>query len=137
MRFVVLQGHPWGYKTDSLKDEFCKVVDDLKDKGVTFTHFRDYDKMIKGYSTDQTPPSVPTELKAIREDDNVKLTWDASLDKESGVDCYKIYRDGVCIDLSASTSYLDPIRGKHKYWVAGVNNNDIVSGKSAIVKCVK
>jgi hypothetical protein len=137
MRFVVLQGHPWGYKTDSLKDEFCKVVDDLKAKGVTFTHFRDYDKMVKGYSTDQTPPSVPTELKSTKEGDKVKLSWTASSDKESGVDCYKIYRDGVCIDLSASTTYSDAISGKHKYQVCAVNNNDIVSEKSAKVTSAK
>lgn len=133
MRFVVLQGHPWGYKTDSLKDEFCKVVDDLKAKGVTFTHFRDYDKMVKGYSTDQTPPSVPIELKAVREGDSVKLTWNSSMDNESGVDCYKIYRDGVCVELSASTSYTDEFKGKHKYQVSAVNNNDLISAKSSKV----
>jgi hypothetical protein len=137
MRFVVLQGHPWGYRTDSLKDEFCKVVDDLKAKGVIFTHFRDYDKMVKGYSTDQTPPSVPAKLKATREGDKVKLSWNASTDKESGVDCYKIYRDGVCIDLSATTSYLDAINGKHKYQVRAVNNNDLDSKKSATVTSKK
>jgi hypothetical protein len=131
LRFVVLQGHPWGYKSDTLKNEFIKVIDDLKAKGVTFTHFRDYDKMVKGYSTDHTPPSVPTELKAVREGDKVKLTWNASVDNESGVDCYKIYRDGVCVELSATTSYADAVNGKHNYQVSAVNNNDLVSEKSS------
>ncbi len=133
LRFVVLQGHPWGYKSDTLKNEFIKIIDDLKAKGVTFTHFRDYDKIVKGYSTDQTPPSVPADLKAVREGENVKLSWNASVDNESGVDCYKIYRDGICIDLSASTSYSDVVKGKHKYQVCAVNNNDLDSKKSSVV----
>ena len=135
LRFVVLQGHPWGYRTDSLKNEFCKVIDDLKSKGVIFTHFRDYDLMVKGYSSDKTPPSVPKGLKVNSIDDShIKLTWKASTDDQSGVDCYKIYRDGVCIDLSASTSFTDIITSSHKYQVSAVNNNDLVSGKSAIIK---
>ncbi len=137
LRFVVLQGHPWGYRTDSLKNEFLRVIDDLKAKGVTFTHFRDYDKMVKGYSEDHTPPSVPTGLKAVREGDKGKLSWNPSEDNESGVDCYKIYRDGVCIDLSASASYEDAVNGRHKYQVRAVNNNDLDSGKSAAVTLTK
>ena len=134
LRFVVLQGHPWGYRTDSLKDEFLKVVDALKVKGVTFTHFRDYDKIVKGYSTDKTAPSVPGNLKANKVDgSHVNLSWTASKDAESGVDCYKIYRDGICIELSATTSFTDEITGSHKYQVSAVNNNDLVSVKTAVV----
>jgi hypothetical protein len=134
LRFVVLQGHPWGYRTDSLKDEFLKVIDDLKAKGVIFTHFRDYDKMIKGYSTDKTAPSVPGNLKASKADgSHVKLSWTASKDAESGVDCYKIYRDGICIELSATTSFTDDINGSHKYQVSAVNNNDLVSAKTEVI----
>ena len=89
--------------------------------------------MIKGYSTDKTPPSVPAGLRAEKTDDaHVKLTWKASADKESGVDCYKIYRDGVCINLSATPSYTDEISGSHQYQVSAVNNNDLVSDKSAV-----
>lgn len=131
--YVVIQGHAWGYRTDSLRNEFSMVVDDLKAKGVTFTHFREYDKMMKGYSTDKTPPTVPAGLRASRIDDSqVKLTWSASKDAESGVDCYKIYRDGMCIDLSATSSFTDKISGAHKYQVSAVNNNDLVSKKSEV-----
>jgi hypothetical protein len=129
--YVVIQGHAWGYRTDSLRNEFSKVVDDLKAKGVTFTHFNDYRKMIKGYSTDKTPPTVPSSLRATRIDDTqVKLNWNASKDSESRVDCYKIYRDEICIDLSATTSFIDKETGAHKYEVCAVNNNDLVSAKS-------
>jgi hypothetical protein len=131
--YVVIQGHAWGYRTDSLRNEFSKVVDDLKSKGVTFTHFRAYDRMMKGYSTDKTPPSVPSGLRTQKQDDtHVKLSWKASSDKESGVDCYKIYRDGVCINLSSVPTYTDEISGTHQYQVRAVNNNDLVSDKSTI-----
>ena len=133
-RYVVLQGHGWGYRNDTLKNELKKVLDELKSKGVTFTHFREYDRIVKGYSKDNTPPSVPSQLKATRKGDQVKLSWKASVDNESGVDCYKIYRDGVCIDLSATTSYEDIISGKHNYQIRAVNNNDLVSAKSSIAK---
>jgi len=141
--YVVIQGHAWGYRTDSLRNEFSKVVDDLKSKGVTFTHFRAYDKMIKGYDKDKTPPSVPAGLKAGRWEVSydgtkadvsyLKLTWEASKDAESGVDCYKIYRDGMCINLSTTPDYTDKISGSHQYQVSAVNNNDLVSKKSAVV----
>ncbi len=139
--YVVIQGHAWGYRTDSLRNEFSKIVDDLKSKGVTFTHFRAYDRMIKGYDKDKTPPSVPAGLKAVRWDTGkdskadasfIYLTWEASKDAESGVDCYKIYRDGMCINLSATPDYKDKISGSHQYQVSAVNNNDLVSGKSAV-----
>ena len=136
--YVVVQGHAWGYRTDSLRNEFSKVVDDLKSKGVTFTHFRAYDRMIKGYSTDQTAPTTPTGLKAVKQDDShVKLTWKASSDPQSGVDCYKIYRDGICINLSAVNSYIDEISGSHQYQVSAVNNNDLVSKKSTALTSSK
>ncbi len=134
LAYVVLQGHAWGYRTDSLRNEFSRIVDDLKSKGVTFTHFRAYDRMIKGHSTDHTPPSVPAGLRAEKTDDShVRLSWKASSDKESGVDCYKIYRDGMCINLSASPTYTDEIGGSHQYQVRAVNNNDLISDKSKIV----
>ncbi len=133
--YVSLQGHPWGYRTDSLQTEFTKIVDDLIAKGVTFTHYSVYNRIIKGYSTDNTPPSVPQGLKASRTDDNhVSLKWEASSDDQSGVDCYKIYRDGICIDLSAVPSFSDSVKGSHTYQVAAVNNNDLVSAKSSAIK---
>jgi hypothetical protein len=133
LAYVVIQGHAWGYRTDSLRNEFSKVVDDLKSKGVTFTHFRAYDRMIKGYDSDKIPPTVPARLRAKKMDDShIKLKWKASKDKESGVDCYKIYRDGICINLSSTPEYTDEISGPHQYQVSAVNNNDLVSAKSAI-----
>ena len=132
--YVVLQGHPWGYTSETLQNEFIKVIDDLKTKGVIFTHFREYDRMVKGYLSDRTPPSTPSNLKGIRQGNKIHLTWNASKDKQSGVDCYKIYRNDICIGLSASNSFTDEVSGNHKYTIRAVNNNDMVSKKSGIVK---
>lgn len=132
LSYVVLQGHPWGYNTDSRKTELADIIDDLLAKGFTFTHLSDYYRLVKGYSTDTTPPSVPQRLKASRtEESYVSLSWKASMDSESGIDCYKIYRDGICIDLSATPSYIDKVSGNHTYQVSAVNRNDMVSAKSA------
>jgi hypothetical protein len=132
MSYIVIQGHPWGYRTDSLRNEFIRIVDDLKSKGVTFTHFNDYYRIMKGYSSDMTAPSVPKKLKASRTGDvKVNLRWKASTDSGSGIDCYKIYRDGICIDLSATNSYIDQVSGVHTYHVRAVNRNDLVSQKSS------
>ena len=129
--YVVIQGHAWGYRSDSLRNEFTRIVDDLIARGVTFTHFNDYNRMIKGYSTDLTAPSVPTGLLITRPDNtHISLKWNASVDTESGIDCYKIYRDGICIDLSATTTYTDVVTGSHSYEVAAVNRNDLVSARS-------
>jgi hypothetical protein len=131
--YVVVQGHAWGYRTDSLRNEFSKVVDDLKSKGVIFTHFRKYNNMVKGYDKDKTAPTTPSALKAVKQDNNhIHLTWNASSDPQSGVDCYKIYRDGICVNLSSTNSYTDEIEGNHQYQVSAVNNNDLVSKKSNI-----
>lgn len=132
LSYIVLQGHPWGYTTDSLRGNLTEIADDLLSKGFTFTHLTDYRRMIKGYSMDTTPPSVPLGLNVSRTDDmHVSLSWDPSVDAESGVDCYKIYRDGVCMDLSKASDYTDRISDSHNYQVAAVNNNDLVSERSA------
>ena len=131
LSYIVLQGHPWGYTSDSLKSNLIEIADDLLGKGFTFTHLSDYRHMLKGYSADSTAPTVPTNLKTKRIDDvQVRLSWDPSEDAESGVDCYKIYRDGICIDLSATTGYTDHVSGSHNYKLAAVNRNDLVSERS-------
>lgn len=131
LSYIVLQGHPWGYTTDSLQANLIEIADDLLRKGFSFTHVSDYRRMLKEYSADSTAPSGPTVLKTNRiDDDHVDLSWDPSVDAESGVDCYKIYRDGICIDLSISTDYTDRVPGSHNYQVAAVNNNDLVSKRS-------
>ena len=135
LSYIVLNGHPAAFTTDSKKNDLKKIADDLLTKGFTFSHLTDYRLMLEGHSTDKTAPSVPQGLKASRVDNmHVTLNWDTSEDTESGVDCYKIYRDGVCINLSATPSYTDKIAGAHNYQIAAVNKNNLVSAKSLVCK---
>jgi uncharacterized lipoprotein YddW (UPF0748 family) len=54
-----------------------------------------------------TPPSVPTGLTANAVSVNqINLSWNASTDN-IGVAGYKIYRNGVCVGSSSTTSYSD------------------------------
>jgi hypothetical protein len=55
---------------------------------------------------DTTPPSAPSNLKAIAGDGKVDLNWTASTDNV-GVDHYAVYRDGNRIASPTSSSYSD------------------------------
>lgn len=56
---------------------------------------------------DTEPPTVPTDLAAFAQSQtSVKLTWTASTDN-TGVAGYRIYRDGLLIGTSTTTSYSD------------------------------
>lgn len=56
--------------------------------------------------TDSVAPSVPTNVTATVQNGAVKVNWTASTDNV-GVTGYEVYRDGVKIGTSASTSYTD------------------------------
>ncbi|MHC4692181.1 MAG: hypothetical protein ACYS67_05520, partial [Planctomycetota bacterium] len=57
---------------------------------------------------DTTPPSTPQNLSATPiSEHQIDLSWDASIDTESGISHYNIYRDGNPIGQSSSTSYSD------------------------------
>jgi hypothetical protein len=57
-------------------------------------------------TTDTTPPSVPTGLKATPSATSVALSWTASTDNV-GVKGYRVLRDGVRIATVATPSYVD------------------------------
>jgi chitodextrinase len=68
-----------------------------------FTSFTAYDTP----SGDTTTPSVPSGLSAVATSaSQINLSWTASTDNV-GVTGYRIYRDGVQVGVSASTSYSD------------------------------
>ena len=55
---------------------------------------------------DVTPPTVPTGLAAAAVGSNqVNLTWNASSDSGTGVAGYRIFRNGVAVGTSTTTSY--------------------------------
>jgi len=68
------------------------------DSGTTACH---------GATSDTTPPAAPANLTAMASSPTqVNLTWSASSD-DVGVTGYKVYRNGVFLASSATTSYSD------------------------------
>jgi chitodextrinase len=55
---------------------------------------------------DTSPPTAPTNLTATLSGGTVKLTWDGSSDNVA-VTGYTVYRGGVAVAISTSTSYTD------------------------------
>ena len=85
---------------------------------------------------DTTPPSRPANLVGrIESTTAVALAWSASTDAESGLDHYRIYRDGQLVGTSVVTRFTDafsvvsptPIR----YRVSAVNG-DGVEGETSV-----
>lgn len=58
-------------------------------------------------SSDNQPPTAPTGLSATAKRTQIQLTWLASADN-IGIDKYSVWRDGVHIGDSSTTSYNDP-----------------------------
>ncbi len=60
-----------------------------------------------GLSSDSQPPTAPDSLVAASDGStSITLNWQAASDN-TGVQGYRIYRDGACIDSSASLTYID------------------------------
>jgi len=87
-------------------------------------------------SIDRTPPTVPPNLAAeVRVDPiTIALTWDASVDAETHVDHYVVYRDGELLGTTPSASYDDAgvaTAVGYSYQVAAVNRDGYPSDLSA------
>ncbi len=85
---------------------------------------------------DGTPPTVPTGLTASASScDTIVLSWTASTDSGgSGLAGYRIYRSGVQIGTTASTTYSDSGRTAsttYSYTVAAYDNATNVSAQSS------
>jgi fibronectin type 3 domain-containing protein len=81
---------------------------------------------------DVEPPTVPTNLTAMVEDEGVQLEWDASTDNV-GLVPYRVLRDGIQIGTSNTTEIFDPFAsgGAHTYVVYAVDEAGNESGPSA------
>jgi len=85
---------------------------------------------IKFSFADVTSPTVPTNLTATAASETqADLTWTASTDN-IGVTGYKIYRDGVQIGTSATTSYSDTTCVKATRYVYEVSAYDAAGNES-------
>jgi hypothetical protein len=86
---------------------------------------------------DTTPPTLPQALKAtVSSESEAVLTWQASVDEESGISKYLIYRNGVLVGQSPSTSYTDiglEESTTYTYQVSALNGAGLESAKSAPV----
>jgi len=84
---------------------------------------------------DTTPPTIPQNLRGtLVGATQVNLTWDASTDPDSGVSHYTIYRDGVEIGTSTTTTFNNsvlPAAATFTYEVTANNAEGVESTKSA------
>ena len=88
--------------------------------------------------SDPTGPSVPANFSAaLVSSTEVRLSWDASTDAESGVDRYVIFRDGAAYGTSTTTSFTDNSgiapRSRHTYAVSAANSSGLESARSAAI----
>ena len=79
---------------------------------------------------DTTPPTQPTGLVGRIEDaTTVALAWASSSDTESGIDHYRIYRDGQVVGTSVVTRFTGDLQFSstqpNRYRVAAVNGDGI------------
>ncbi len=84
---------------------------------------------------DTTPPSVPAALVGrIESATTAALAWSASVDAESGVDHYRIYRDGQVVGTSVVTRFADTLQFSStapiRYQVSAVNGDGVEGGLS-------
>lgn len=85
---------------------------------------------------DGTPPTAPYGLSATPVSGGlvIALTWGAATDPETGINRYRIYRDGVLIDSSTTTGYvnagLTPMT-TYTYQVLAVNGEGLAGPLSA------
>jgi len=90
------------------------------------------------YDGDVTPPSDVKNLRVApvaEASPRVELAWTPAVDRESGVGCYAVYRDGTFYKWSIKPDFSDdhPIRQQHVYEVAAVNRSGLEGAKSSPV----
>ncbi len=134
--WIVLQGHPWGWDTAG-RNTFSQVLDFLNSQGVTYINCWDYYKEQRGI-TDTTAPHPPTGVGLTRiNSQTIKITWNASVDEESVVDGYKVFRNGIFIAISPDIFYTDAytqsLPDSTRYQLSGINRANLSSAKSAPV----
>ena len=83
---------------------------------------------------DDTPPSTPTDLTATAAGtDEIDLDWSASSDPETGIQGYRVYRDGSEIAQTVQSSYTDTGLSpatEYTYQVRAVNGQGLESDLS-------
>ncbi|MFV2067617.1 MAG: lamin tail domain-containing protein, partial [Pirellulales bacterium] len=82
---------------------------------------------------DRTPGSAPQGLTtSAATGPAIALAWQASVDPESGIDGYRVYRDGLLIATATTTQYDDfdvEVLTPYTYEIAAVNGQGLESAK--------
>ncbi len=87
--------------------------------------------------SDSTPPTPPSSLAALSSEDaqSVMLSWNASIDEESGISHYMVYRDDTLIGETENGLFVDCVvteESSYRYSVAAVNNSLTTGAFSAV-----
>ncbi|MEK7477372.1 MAG: hypothetical protein AAB152_17260 [Candidatus Coatesbacteria bacterium] len=145
--YLILQGHPWSWTDTSKKPdrtgavldrwaEFRKIVAFLRERGAVFVTPYEYYRIARGIGKDSAPPAAPAGLAAAREAGALILRWQPADD--SGIDCFKIYRDGQPVGLSITSEwrFAGGLRGSQRgsYSVVAVGKSDACSPPSTPVE---
>jgi len=87
---------------------------------------------------DTTPPTAPTDLTGTFVGGrSVQLDWTAATDAESGVALYRVYRDGLPVATSTTTTAVDtnvPAGAASQLYVTAVNGDGLEGPRSARFK---
>jgi len=88
-------------------------------------------------SGDTTPPTTPMGLQADpAAATRIDLSWQAATDAESGVDHYRIYRDGAFVATTTGTAFSDigvQPQTTYTYEVSAVNGDGLEGARSTAV----
>jgi hypothetical protein len=73
--------------------------------------------------SDDTAPLPASNLIANLVGTNVQLSWSAGSDPDTGIQAYRVYRNGYLVGSTAQTTYSDPApaNATHDYYVVAVN----------------
>jgi len=142
---LVLQGHPWSWTGTSAKPdrtgavldrwaEFRKIIRFLKARDAVFMNPYEYYRHVRGLAADTSPPAPPTRVVVTRSGTGlVALDWQAPAAPASGLDCYKVYRNGRPIGLSTTTSWsasLPDFTPRDSFQVVAVSRAELNSPRS-------
>ena len=116
---------------------FTFTTKDKKDYIVRIERGRVLDNFVIYSLEDDTAPSVPQGLSVTEEDGSLRLTWNESIDEDTWVIGYNVYRDGILIKTVDKTEYVDKDLAEnttYQYQVSALNVANTESEKSVAVE---
>jgi len=120
------------------KNEFTFVTGSQKDYIVRLESGWIIDDFKIYFVDDPTPPTIPGNVTAIMtEEGTIEVKWNPSVDEDSRVTGYNVYRDGVNVANVADTVYIDKDMTEYttyNYQISAVNAGNTESERSKAVK---